>query len=660
MSVRPTRKTHVVAVLVGTTVIGFLLSMLFLSGLAAQRGNDGSIVIYDDALSPRFADWSWAATDLTVVPAGQDSRVIGVDFGPWGGVFLAAQSPISLEGGETLRFRVGPDAERGEAPETLEVVVFGTDWSIVARDDVAVTDGWVDHELVLAEGGVSIRAVWWQDQGTGGHLLLDDIAIHSAIAEEPAPPVSVTQVPTTPLSITSTTTPEPETTTTTAATSTITTAETPSNVTVAPRANPDAPGVPEGYAVYETFDGDPSAPSQALLPDNFDFVVTNRTHPKDAIDPFPSFPADHAEDCAGPNPAVVPLPQHEVTVSHHSNGTNPDESFFVCKNHMMSSLGDVSGYSVSAFWPRQEFDFSNGGRIEFEVNLDERKRQWWEVMIIPADELKTGAADEFWPIDEVYANDRIVFDFNGNKRRIHTGNGPGRDGRVEDFVDYSTFADRHPSDPANTDRRIRRSNVLEINPEGTQLSWSIEAEDGSFDTKTVDLTEGLPLERGLVIFTTHAYTPTKDGNDDVYTFHWDNIGFTGPVVGQYDVYEAPEAITLESNGDRPIGDSVTQTIDIPEVPNAVRLAGQVHYPLRGQVLLSINGADPVVVDPFRYTRGDCAAEGWNSFMVELDRSQLRAGENTFEWSVGPRPNCPNSYVWDGFSIKSLEIQGRAG
>lgn len=226
-------------------------------------------------------------------------------------------------------------------------------------------------------------------------------------------------------------------------------------------------------------------------------------------------------------------------------------------------------------------------------------------------------------------------------------------------MEWNTFADRHPSDPANTDRRIRRSNVLEIDGAGTQLSWSIETEDGGWDTRTVDLAADLPIERGLVIFTTHAYTPEKDGNTDDYTFHWDNIGFTGPVVGRYDVYEAPKAITLERNGDRPIGDSATQTIDLPQVPGDVRLAGQVHYPLRGQVMLSINGADPIEVSPFRYTRGDCSAQGWNSFVVDLDPQVLRTGENTFEWSVGPRPVCPESFGWDGFSIKSLEIQGRA-
>ncbi len=33
------------------------------------------------------------------------------------------------------------------------------------------------------------------------------------------------------------------------------------------------------WAFEETFGGDPPAPSQALLPRSFDYVVTHRTHP---------------------------------------------------------------------------------------------------------------------------------------------------------------------------------------------------------------------------------------------------------------------------------------------------------------------------------------------------------------------------------------------
>lgn len=115
-----------------------------------------------------------------------------------------------------------------------------------------------------------------------------------------------------------------------------------SNPTAAPVVPPtDAPVISSLWALEETFDGDPSGPSQDLLPSNWDYTVTHRTHPKEHFDNtiFTPFLADHDYMCAGPNPNVTPLPQHYVNTRGDSNGAigNRDESFYICKNHMMSS-----------------------------------------------------------------------------------------------------------------------------------------------------------------------------------------------------------------------------------------------------------------------------------------------------------------------------------
>lgn len=104
------------------------------------------------------------------------------------------------------------------------------------------------------------------------------------------------------------------------------------------------------WALTERFSGDPESPSQALLPKNFDFVVTHRTQPKEQFSKlYTPYPADHDENCAGPDPSVLPTRQHQVYTRQTSNGQNPDESFYICKHHMMSSMGEVGPYSVSAF-----------------------------------------------------------------------------------------------------------------------------------------------------------------------------------------------------------------------------------------------------------------------------------------------------------------------
>lgn len=63
--------------------------------------------------------------------------------------------------------------------------------------------------------------------------------------------------------------------------------------------------------------------------------------------------------------------------------TNPMEELqmrpsFVCKNHMMTSMWDVERYSVPAAWAKQEFNFAQGGTLEFQVNtnLGHTSRRW--------------------------------------------------------------------------------------------------------------------------------------------------------------------------------------------------------------------------------------------------------------------------------------------
>ncbi|MEK9500824.1 hypothetical protein WI372_07535 [Gemmatimonadota bacterium DH-20] len=416
------------------------------------------------------------------------------------------------------------------------------------------------------------------------------------------------------------------------------------------------PGGPNGRWAFEaTFDADPAAPSQAVLPRVFDYSVTHRTHPRDHAPVFSSYPADHGTDCAGPSPELSPVPQHVVTTSHRTSGRRPDESFFICRDHLMSSMGDVEGYSVTAFWPRQEFDFADGGVLEFEVNPTAAARSWWEVVILPREQLTVAAARSWLPIDETYPRDRILMDFNGGVRRLEVGTGAiDPDGWIAGASDWGPWATRHPDDPANTDRRIRRTMRLHLGER--QLIWAIETASGGLDSLTLDLSEQLPFERGLVLFKTHAYTPRKDGNVDRYTFHWDDIRFTGPVVGRYDAFETEELVVLQANGSRAIGESASATIAVPRTGPDPVIFGQLHNAMRGQVLLSVNGGPERPVAPLAWEEESCHSPGWSSFRVRLQPSELSTGDNELRFTIGPRPDCVADWVWDGFSVKGLEIQ----
>lgn len=423
------------------------------------------------------------------------------------------------------------------------------------------------------------------------------------------------------------------------------------------------------WALEHQFDGDPSAPSQSLLPGDFDFTVTHRIHSAtqlEYVDQTHQFTADHGLDCSGPTPIAPgsqdtdPLHRHTVSASHNGNSSAPSQNFYICKNHMMSAMGDISAYSVAAFWPRQSFYFGGGGGVlEFDVNINgDHPRNWFEIMITPREQLKVGAAMDYFPISETYPEDRIVLLFGEGhgdaQRKVAVGSGALAPGGWSVYeTDWRRWHETYPQDPANTDRRIRRKHRVWLTP--TVINWQIEKEDGSFDDYYVPLPAGLPFTEGLVVFKTHAYTPEKESNFQRYTFHWDNIRFSGPVVGKYNVFESSELIHLEANGDRTVGESQSTQISLPYVGDSPVLFGQVHSPVRGEVLLRVNGGDPITVNPAHYSNDDCSSEHYSSFRVPLAPSELQEGANSFEWIIGER-SCGGSYPWVGFSVKGLEVQ----
>ena len=126
--------------------------------------------------------------------------------------------------------------------------------------------------------------------------------------------------------------------------------------------------------------------------------------------------------------------------------------------------------------------------------------------------------------------------------------------------------------------------------------------------------------------------------------------------GRYENFESDDVVYLQGNGDRGIGESQTVNMDLPHIGSNPILHGQVHSPMKGQVLLNINGSEQMTIEPFEYSDADCFVPDWKSFMVPLEPSFLQEGANFFTWTIGPRPDCTKDWVWNGFSIKSLEIQ----
>jgi hypothetical protein len=411
------------------------------------------------------------------------------------------------------------------------------------------------------------------------------------------------------------------------------------------------------WAFEETFDyGAPTSPSQTLLPKTLDYNVTHRISPQDtdgyeSSGSFGTFNADHGADCSGPPN------QHTTSTTHRSDGTNIDKSFYLCNDHIMTAMGlpgANSAYSVASFWPKQEFNFAAGGDLEFDTGVySTGSRNWYEIMIVPRNQMKVSAAKEQFPIDETYSKHRIVLTYWWDaKREIEVGRGTAEGDAGQDYQikDGAPWNYRNPGDPAFTDRKIRRQQKVNIT--NTKITWSIQKADGTFDTISLDTPGGLGFSQGLVLFKTHAYDPEKDGNSTLLSWHWDNIRFSGPKLTPYQTFESSAVVKMEQNGSVPIGSTQTQTINLPSVGQNPVIFGQVHKPLAGQVLLSVNDNPNISVSPIQTM--PCEAEHWLSFRIP--NNQLKTGVNTFKWTVGPKPSCSASWSWNGFTIKSLEVQ----
>lgn len=263
-----------------------------------------------------------------------------------------------------------------------------------------------------------------------------------------------------------------------------------------------------------------------------------------------SWPGDHVPtggvNCSGP--------EERRTIQR----SNPEDSIYMCHpggnpdlGHLMTSIGDTSGYSWAWFMPDQVFNSVT--EVRWDVNItDLGNRQFTEVMIIPAsnwvvdptpfDTYDSGIASlpclqrifQFPCVDQAPAysdwNAIGTSSFNGDLI-IAT-----QDGREV------SRSGAPASDPARTDIRERRTHFFRDNLNGT-VTLGQEQADGSFLTIT---TQGsFPSGNVRVVFKDHNYTPNKSEsgfarcaaagvgnafhgsgglNDCVsYTWHWDDI-----------------------------------------------------------------------------------------------------------------------------------------
>ena len=259
--------------------------------------------------------------------------------------------------------------------------------------------------------------------------------------------------------------------------------------TPAPVASP-TPTVPPGDFL-ETFTGNTGL-------QRFDTGVYHRD---DFMVATTTWAGDHDESCGDP------------TTQRTIHRDRPDESFYVCRDHLMTSVGDTSGYSIAWFSPKETFHSGSTTQVSFDVNVtDLGKRQWWEVSIVPS------GAPFLATVDFVSIAASIdTYD----PQSIVVGNGPyGNDGNIvtegirRKPLGYQKICGDFAVDPeACASKMIRRTFTITDNQNGTI---------------TFDYLGGRYTYPGefpddfRVYFKDHNYTPDKDGVPVGHTWHWDN------------------------------------------------------------------------------------------------------------------------------------------
>jgi hypothetical protein len=263
-----------------------------------------------------------------------------------------------------------------------------------------------------------------------------------------------------------------------------------------PVPNPPAGPPPTGLFV-ETFDG-----NRGL--DRFSFGVYHRDN---VLVANTSWQADHDHSCG--DPATT-----SRTVRRDTN-----EWIYVCRDHLMTSIGDTSGYSTGYFAPKQTF--TNATRVSWDVNItDLGARQWWEVAIMPAS-FNSGVAScpqcSVMPFLSPEPSGLPAYP----RGSIVVGNGAfgkdvnvSTDGVNRNVAQYQSICSMDPTGCGS--KAIRRPFSITDNRNGT-----VTINFGGFRTFTVP--GAFPAGGFYVVLKDHNYTPDKDGTPVGHTWHWDNI-----------------------------------------------------------------------------------------------------------------------------------------
>ena len=204
----------------------------------------------------------------------------------------------------------------------------------------------------------------------------------------------------------------------------------------------------------------------------------------------------------------------------------PAESFYLCRDHLMTSVGDTSGYSIAWFSPDGDgdgradvFSSTDTDVISWDVNVTHLgNRQWWEVVLVAEGAPFLTAIDWIATPGGIEAYHPETIAVGKGPIQIYSG------GRDRDPLAWESVCGQFGVDPEGcASKAIRRSFSIRDNNDGT-ITYDFLGRQFTYAGEFPDKFE--------VYFKDHNYTPTKDGCGYYggpcpgFTWHWDNIAVT--------------------------------------------------------------------------------------------------------------------------------------
>ncbi len=268
-----------------------------------------------------------------------------------------------------------------------------------------------------------------------------------------------------------------------------------------PATNPPATNPPDT--------GSPTPPpAGALFSENFagntglGRFATGVFHRDDTLVTQTSWHGDHDMNCGSP------------ATSRTIHRSAPTETFYHCKDHLMTSVGDTSGYSVAWFSPNQTF--ATVREVCWSVNLTNLgSRQWWKVAVLSTSAPNVMSEVAASELSGITGSDRAVASWGG------VGGWKGKMRIGEARMDWYSF-------DAGDDKATRYPACFRDNGNGTLTFTMTGPKDGgAVATESYTTSGRFPAGPVKVVFQDHNYTPTKSdngvGTPIGYTWHWDDI-----------------------------------------------------------------------------------------------------------------------------------------